>query len=126
VMLPRVAARLGRPIGGVSAAALRWMMAHSWPGNVRELGNTLERAVALAEHDVLLLEDVRPPAVPALETEELQSFAQREASLAEVEAAYIRKILETSGYNKARAAKILGIDRRTLYRKLAEREPEEP
>src|SRR5690606_9839940 len=45
-MLPRVAARLGRPVNGVSASALRWMMSHPWPGNVRELGNTLERAVA--------------------------------------------------------------------------------
>jgi DNA-binding NtrC family response regulator len=118
-MLPRIAERLGRPIGGVSASAMRWMMSHQWPGNVRELGNTLERAVALAEHDVVRLEDVRPAVAPPGDGEELHAFVQRGAPLAEVEAAYIRKVLEATDFNKVRAAKLLGIDRRTLYRKLA-------
>lgn len=118
-LLPRISNRLGRPIDGVSAAALRWLMKHSWPGNVRELSNTLERAVALAEHDVLMLEDVQPRAVLPGEGLDLDTFAQRGAPLAEVEAAYARRVLELVDFNKARAARVLGIDRRTLYRKLA-------
>ena len=118
-MLPRVSARLGRPINGVSASALRWMMSYPWPGNVRELGNTLERAVALAEHDVLLAEDVRPTADPLSDGQGLDDFVRRGAPLADVESAYVRKVLVAVDHNKARAARILGIDRRTLYRKLA-------
>lgn len=116
-MLPRISARLGRPIGGVSASALRWMLSYSWPGNVRELANTLERAVALAEYDVLLAEDVRPAKETMIHADTLEAFAQRESSLAEVEAAYIRRVLERVRHNKSRAARILGVDRRTLHRK---------
>lgn len=126
-ILPRVATALGRPISSVSASALRWMMSYAWPGNVRELANTLERAVALAEHDVLLAEDVRPAADLPGAGDGLDDYAQRRASLGEVEAAYIRSVLASVDHNKAQAAKILGIDRRTLYRKLGEPgESEEP
>lgn len=117
-MLPSITARLGRPIAGVSASALRWLMTYSWPGNVRELANTLERAVALASHDVVLAEDVQPPSEAPGTDESLTAFAQREASLAEVEAAYVRRVLERVDFNKARASRLLGIDRRTLHRKL--------
>jgi DNA-binding NtrC family response regulator len=124
-ILPQVAARLGRPVNGVSASAMRWMTSYTWPGNVRELANTLERAVALAQHDVLLAADVRPPAPPPPDADDLDTWARREAPLAEVEAAYVRKVLRSVDFNKARASRILGIDRRTLYRKLApDGEPE--
>ncbi len=125
-LLPRISARLGRPIDGVSAPALRWLIRHTWPGNVRELSNTLERAVALAEHDVLVLEDVQPRAHLPGDELDLDTFAAREAPLAEVEAAYTRRVLESVDFNKARAARILGIDRRTLYRKLATGEDDDP
>jgi DNA-binding NtrC family response regulator len=117
-LLPRAAAKLGRPINGVSASAMRWMMSYSWPGNVRELANTVERAVALARHDVLLAEDVKPTAAPPADAENLDALARRETPLAEVEAAYVRKVLRLVDFNKARASRVLGIDRRTLYRKL--------
>ena len=117
-LLPRAAARLGRPINGVSASAMRWMMSYSWPGNIRELANTIERAVALAQHDVLLAADVKPTDGPAPDADDLDAYARREAPLAEVEAAYVRKVLRQVEFNKARASRILGIDRRTLYRKI--------
>lgn len=120
-MLPRISARLGRPIGGVAASALRWMLSYTWPGNVRELANTLERAIALAEYDVLLAEDVQPTRETVMQGDSLEAFAQREASLAEVEAAYIRHVLERVQHNKSRAARILGVDRRTLHRKASPR-----
>lgn len=118
-LLPRIAARLGRPVNGISEAALRWLRTYAWPGNVRELSNTLERAVALAEHDVLVLADVQPPATPLANQLDLDSFARREAPLAEVEAAYIQRVLELASLNKAQASRVLGIDRRTLSRKLS-------
>jgi DNA-binding NtrC family response regulator len=92
--------------------------AYPWPGNVRELANTLERAVALAEHDVLLTEDVSPAVTASCDPNDLDALARRGASLAEVEAAYVRKVLDLADLNKARAARVLGIDRRTIYRKL--------
>jgi transcriptional regulator with PAS, ATPase and Fis domain len=117
-LLPRIASRLGRPVNGVSAPALRWLTKHTWPGNVRELSNTLERAVALAEHDTLVLEDVQPGAALPDDGVDLDTFARREAPLAEVEAAYVQRVLAVVDFNKAHASRILRIDRRTLYRKL--------
>lgn len=121
-LLPRISSRLGRPVNGVSAAALRWLTRHSWPGNVRELSNTLERAVALAEHDTLLLEDVQPRTALPNDDTSLETFVRRESSLAEVESAYVQRVLESVDFNKAQASRILKIDRRTLYRKLASRD----
>ena len=107
---------------GISDDAMRWLVRHDWPGNVRELANVVERAVALTDHDTIVLEDVRevglrPPGDPTKEL--LASAAERQLPLAEVERGYIRRILETNDGNVSRAARILGIDRRTLYRKLS-------
>ena len=119
-ILPGVGERLGRPIGGVSASAMRWMASYSWPGNVRELINTMERAVALCEHDVLLAADVRPTPAPVANGDDLDALARAETSLADLERRYVRRVLTICDFNKARAARILGVDRRTLYRKLSE------
>jgi len=75
--------------------------------------------VALTEHDTIVLDDVRGQQ-PADPTNELLALAaDRQLSLAEVERGYIRRILDANKGNVSRAARILGIDRRTLYRKLA-------
>jgi len=119
-MLARVAHGAG-PIG-ITDDAMRWLVRHDWPGNVRELANVVERAVALTDHDTIVLEDVRDleSRVPADPTGELlASAAARSLPLAEVERGYIRRVLEANDGNVSRAARILGIDRRTLYRKLA-------
>jgi len=89
---------------------------------VRELANVVERAVALTDHDTIVLEDVhsvgeREPADPSVDL--LASAAERHLPLAEVERSYIRRVLDANDGNVSRAARILGIDRRTLYRKLA-------
>jgi len=57
-LLQKAQTKLQRQIHGISAEAMRWIRAYSWPGNVRELANMLERAVALTEHDTILLEDL--------------------------------------------------------------------
>jgi DNA-binding NtrC family response regulator len=107
---------------GITEDAMRWLVRHDWPGNVRELANVVERAVALTDHDTIVLEDVRDLdiGVPADPTGELlASAAARQLPLAEVERAYIQRVLDANDGNVSRAARVLGIDRRTLYRKLA-------
>jgi DNA-binding NtrC family response regulator len=104
---------------GITEEALRWLVRRDWPGNVRELANIVERAVALTEHDTIVLEDVRGQKPTDPTNELLALAAERQLSLAEVERGYIRQILEINKGNVSRAARILGIDRRTLYRKLA-------
>lgn len=120
-LLERACTQVGRPILGISAEALRWMLAWTWPGNVRELANVIERAVVLSEHDTIVLDDVRLP----LSSDDaggdfLDYAAQQGKSLEEVENAYIQKILKVTQGNKAEAARILRIDRSTLYRRLGE------
>jgi DNA-binding NtrC family response regulator len=116
--LERFNARLGRSIGGVSRDVMRWLLTYDWPGNVRELSNVIERAVALAEHDVIVLEDVLSAVPPGRGGEFLADAVARETPLAVVEQEYIRRVLAATNGNKARAARVLGIHRRTLHRKL--------
>ncbi len=118
LMLGQLGDRQSRPIVGVSAAAMRRLLAYSWPGNVRELANLIERAVALCDHDTLLPDDLDFPKGPdAIETF-LTGHAQAPVSLEALERAYVRRVLESRGGNKAEAARVLGINRRTLYRML--------
>jgi DNA-binding NtrC family response regulator len=111
----------GRGPLGISDEAMRWLTHQPWPGNVRELANVIERAVALSEHDTIVIEDVRDLRAVEGNTSglDLSDAASRQVPLAEVELAYIRQVIESVGGNMAQAARVLGIDRRTLYRKLA-------
>ncbi|MEF3074537.1 sigma-54 dependent transcriptional regulator [Methylobacter sp. Wu1] len=119
-LLQSAQTKLKRQIHGISIEAMRWIRAYSWPGNVRELANTLERAVALAEHDSILLEDLAQATQLPIDDSLLTKAANQAMTLAELEVAYIRRILEMTQDNKVQAAKILGIDRGTLYRKLGD------
>jgi DNA-binding NtrC family response regulator len=89
---------------------------------VRELINAVERAAALTEHDVLTVEDFPLAGEAGARETLLDQAARDEFTLEELENAYIRRILDRTGGHKARAAKILGLERRTLYRKVAELE----
>jgi DNA-binding NtrC family response regulator len=120
-LLARASRGATGPIG-ITDDAMRWLARHDWPGNVRELANVVERAVALTDHDTIVLEDVRDldtrgPGAPTADL--LTGAAERQLPLAEVERSYIRRVLDANDGNVSRAARILGIDRRTLYRKLA-------
>lgn len=117
-LLSRAGERQSRWPIGVSAAAMRRLVAHDWPGNVRELANVLERAVALSDHDTLLPDDFELPQNEHGVAHVLARSADDGLSLEELERIYVRKAIETHGGNKAAAARMLGIDRRTLYRKL--------
>jgi DNA-binding NtrC family response regulator len=118
--LYRIGARAGRNVIGVSEEAMRWLCTQPWPGNVRELGNAIERAMMLSDHDTLVLDDFAPGADAQ---DDDAGFLARAAAqgvhLAELERRYIALIVERCAGNKTRAAQILGIDRSTLWRKLA-------
>jgi DNA-binding NtrC family response regulator len=127
--LSKYAAREKRSDAGVAAAAMALLSRHGWPGNVRELENVIERALALSKDGVILPSDLPPEITQAhgsqLATATPGGIADDRPTLAELERRYIELILRETGGNKKRAAEILGIDRRTLYRTL-EREGGKP
>lgn len=120
LLLTRLQAKSERPILGVSAPAIRQLLHYPWPGNVRELANVIERAIALADHDVILPEDLDFLETRARSAIDLGPAVDTGMSLDEMERVYIQRVLESQAGNKAAAARILGITRRTLYRKLEE------
>ena len=103
--------------------AIDKLKACPWEGNARELENVIERALALAERDELGPDDL-PTFDASAEGRSSQSLAalidealEKELTLSELEDRYTVRVLEKTRGNKARAAKILGINRRTLYRR---------
>jgi two-component system response regulator HydG len=114
------AQRLGRPIVGLTSTAADKLMRYNWPGNVRELRNCIERAVTLSEHDKIVVEDL-PETIRDYRRSDL-SFESSDGSelppMEEIEKRYIERVLREVGGNKAQAARILGFDRKRLYRKL--------
>jgi DNA-binding NtrC family response regulator len=105
----------------ISPYALSALMSYEWPGNVRELENALESAVALTRTGFIAPENL-PPKVcgDSREDNRLESFYAELPSLEEMEKRYLTHLLKVTGGNKARTASILGINRRTLYRKIDE------
>jgi DNA-binding NtrC family response regulator len=118
--LSQAAARSARNLSGISQSALKCMLAYPWPGNVRELENVIERAVALAEGHELTTEDLPPHLRERRSADLLAGAVSRGLTLDEVEREYILRVLDAEGGNKTRAAARLGLDRKTLYRKLEE------
>ena len=109
--LQRFTQETNKPIDAVDRQAMDEMMLYDWPGNVRELENAIERAVVVGKERKVQPEDLpfycllnpQPPAAQ---------------SLKDVEREHIRQILEENDWNVARSAKILQIDRSTLYSKI--------
>jgi len=114
----------GRPMS-VSSAAMKCMLQYGWPGNVRELENCIERAVALGSQEAIDVADL-PPALRAQPEEDsvLEPAIVRAVAavantdLEELERDTIQRVFEQVHGDKARARKMLGISRATLYRKL--------
>jgi len=98
--------RLSRPAADI-------LLAYEWPGNVRELKNVLERAVLLEDGEELLTEMLTPEIV-----RRQTSRSDRLRSLAEVEESHILSVLESTGWNKSRSARVLGISRQGLLDRL--------
>ncbi|MDR4493888.1 MAG: sigma-54-dependent transcriptional regulator [Nitrospirales bacterium] len=110
-------------VEGVADAAMARLMDYAWPGNVRELENVIERAATLTQGQKVVLDDL-PSAIREItgEGQIIEDAAEQMLPLAGLEHAYIRRVLEKMGGNKYQTAQVLGIDRKTLYRKLAEME----
>jgi len=106
--------QFSKHIRGISTDTLNVLMLHSWPGNIRELENTLEHAFVRCQEDVITVNHL-PPAfaefAPKLSTEEEPDPAWHEAKR-------VRWALRKSAWNKSRAAELLGMSRRTIYRKI--------
>ncbi len=96
--------------------ALAVLTRHTWPGNVRELKNVVERAVILAEPPLVRAKDLA--AVAGLAGEGADEVPQVAGSLAESERAHIAKVLDQCAWNISQAARVLEVDRVTLYNKI--------
>jgi DNA-binding NtrC family response regulator len=110
-------------ISHISPEALEILTQYSWPGNVRELENTIERAVILSIHPIILPEDLPQKFLQAVaekrpeKIEEKQPlFPEKLLPLKEIEKSYVLRVLQETKGNKKKASEILGIDRTTLYR----------
>jgi DNA-binding NtrC family response regulator len=125
------AAKHGRPEEGAAISPLAGdlLVAYDWPGNVRELENVIARALALNPSGVVTPEDlpehVRGARPAAASLAVVAGAAQERPTLAELERRYAAQVLQETGGNKTRAAEILGIDRKTLYRLLGDGEKDE-
>ena len=121
--IEQISTRFNKSVTGLSQPAAACLLAYSWPGNVRELRNAIERAVALTLHDQLTVDDfpdaIRHPQgnapLPASLFDETSILP-----LEEMEQRYIQQVLAQLDGNRTLAARLLGIDRKTLYRKLKE------
>jgi DNA-binding NtrC family response regulator len=104
-----------KTISHISPEALEILIQYSWPGNVRELEHTIERAVILSIHPIILPEDL--PQKMFEEMKEMKILPpEKLLPLKEIEKRYVLQVLEETKGNKKKASEILGIDRTTLYR----------
>jgi len=120
--LRRIAERTGKPVSGISPEAARKLLDYDWPGNVRELENCMERAVALTRLSDITVDDL-PERIRDHQTARLVIAGDDPTelvTLSEMERRYVRRVLAACSGNKTQAAKVLGIDRRSLYRRLEE------
>ena len=108
------ARRSGRAIKRLAPESVALLAGYRWPGNVRELEHVIERATALSASETLLPDDF-PPHLRG-ERDRAPRLPADGMTLEDVKRWYVNKVLEESGGNKLRAAELLGIDRRTLYR----------
>ncbi len=110
----KYAADMGRSVPLFTDRALETLLRYPWPGNVRELENLVQRLLAMVEGDTIDAADL-----PAeMHSATFCDGRGPDRTLAEVEREYVRRVLERCGGNKTRAAKVLGIDRKTLRQKL--------
>jgi two-component system, NtrC family, response regulator AtoC len=119
--LEAYAAKHGRPARRFTTEALAALAAYDFPGNVRELANIVERAVIVAEGQAVGANDLPESVRTAAGA---RARHARRPTLAELEAEYIREVLEAARGNKSEAARVLGISRKNLYEKLARQRSE--
>ena len=119
--LHKFAPQAKREIDSIDQEALAAMMNYRWPGNVRELEHTMERAVLLGKETSIGLKDLPVQSqVSDGSSVPLAAAVANGYTLKDLEREYILRVVESTYGNKAEAARILGVDRTTLYRKLEE------
>jgi len=119
-LLETLARRADKRVTGIAPAAAAKLVAYTWPGNVRELQNCIERALTLARFEQIVVDDL-PERVRDYRTSHVLVAADDPSELVpleEVERRYVLRVLEAVRGNKAAAARVLGVERKTLYRKL--------
>ncbi|MEK6235457.1 MAG: sigma-54 dependent transcriptional regulator, partial [Planctomycetales bacterium] len=121
----KFANQAGKKVNGVAEPAAERLLSYSWPGNVRELRNVMERAVALTRFDKISADDL-PEKIRNYRSDQVfigGDDPEELASLSEIERRYILHVLHAVADNKTLAARVLGLDRKTLYRKLQQYNP---
>ncbi|MDA3971963.1 MAG: sigma-54 dependent transcriptional regulator [Desulfobulbaceae bacterium] len=115
--LDRYNASMHKQVEQVAPEVIETLERYDFPGNVRELENIIERGVALANSSTLGLGEI-PDDLRSLDMQTFRKTVGKYASMEEVEKSYIEWILKETGFNKTEAAKALGIDRVSLWRKI--------
>ena len=119
-LVEQIAAATGKSVSGIAAPAAEKLLAYAWPGNVRELRNCIERAVALTRFEEITVADL-PESIQDYRRSRLVVDLDDPGQLPpleEMERRYILRVLEAVHGHRTRAAEVLGLDRKTLYRKL--------
>ncbi|MBI5726432.1 MAG: sigma-54-dependent Fis family transcriptional regulator [Ignavibacteriales bacterium] len=119
--IKKISAKMNKNVA-LKGDAIEVLTNHNWPGNVRELENVIERAVISSDSDMLGRHNFKFLVSNGNDIENITPGGNLE--LKDLEKVHIRKVLEENGWNKLQAAKILGIDRKTLYKKIKEYELE--
>jgi DNA-binding NtrC family response regulator len=108
---------MGKTLQGIDGESMDLLCQYSWPGNVRELENVIERAVALASGSEISIDDL-PEYIRNLSVETYRRISSAIPTLEEQEISYLKWVLEKCDWNKTKAAKIMDIDRVSLWRKM--------
>jgi len=119
--LEQSAARSNKHVVGISDKVADKLLNYTWPGNVRELRNAIEHAVALTRYETITVDDL-PDKIRAYHSSHILVGSNNPTELVpmeEVERRYILHVLNAVGGNRTLAARVLGLDRKTLYRKLS-------
>jgi NtrC-family two-component system response regulator AlgB len=113
--LAKFVAAMGRKVTGFSEKSKELMLNYSWPGNVRELANAVERAMVVCREG-----EIQPEHLPiAADTSKTLSMeSMNKLPLREIERRHIESVLKAQQFNISQAARVLGIDRVTLYNKM--------
>jgi len=111
---------LKKAVSKVSEDTLKLLVSYSWPGNVRELENIIQRAITLSQHEVILPDDLPASMIQKADDKLFEKAMEENFTLDQLEKEYIKRVLIETGGNKSKAAERLGLDRKTLYRKLEE------
>jgi transcriptional regulator with PAS, ATPase and Fis domain len=112
---------MNKKIKTISKEAMDFLMNYDWPGNIRELENAIERAMVVGKSDSITVDDL-----PFHLSKNNFELSSDEKSLSSMEKKYINRVLNENSWNISKAAKILEVDRVTLYNKINKHHLQKP